>query len=273
MMTDVGVQHDSGGSVDALAAVYREHYATLVGLARLLLDERGLAEEVVQEAFARTYAGVAAAADARRPAAVCAARGRQPGPGRSAAADRGAPGDGRPRPPDAPSAEDGVLAAARDREVADAVRALPRRQRECVVLRYFLDCSTAETADALGVSDGTVKQHLHRALAALGVALAEDQRARARGGGRMNTDELRDALRADADAPVGRGTWDTVQAHGAQIRRRRRGAQGAVAIVSVVVIAAGALALDGHVLDGGGEHDAVSSRPRRVLCPTRSSPA
>jgi RNA polymerase sigma factor (sigma-70 family) len=53
------------------------------------------------------------------------------------------------------------------------VRALPRRQRECVVLRYFLDCSTAQTADALGVSDGTVKQHLHRALAALGVALED----------------------------------------------------------------------------------------------------
>ncbi len=57
------------------------------------------------------------------------------------------------------------------RELNDAVRALPRRQRECVVLRYYLECTTAETAGALGVSDGTVKQHLHRALEALGIAL------------------------------------------------------------------------------------------------------
>ena len=42
------------------------------------------------------------------------------------------------------------------------------------MLRYFLDCSTAETADTLGVSEGTVKQHLHHALEALAVALADD---------------------------------------------------------------------------------------------------
>jgi DNA-directed RNA polymerase specialized sigma24 family protein len=40
-----------------LSTVFRESYAELVGLAALLLDERGLAEEVVQEAFARTYVG------------------------------------------------------------------------------------------------------------------------------------------------------------------------------------------------------------------------
>jgi RNA polymerase sigma-70 factor (sigma-E family) len=172
MMTDVGVQHDSGGSVDALAAVYREHYATLVGLARLLLDERGLAEEVVQEAFARTYAAWPRLRTPDDPlpyvrrAVVNLARG---GLRRRIVARRATVAPAA----DAPSAEDGVLAAARDREVADAVRALPRRQRECVVLRYFLECSTAQTADALGVSDGTVKQHLHRALAALGVALED----------------------------------------------------------------------------------------------------
>ena len=59
------------------------------------------------------------------------------------------------------------------RNIAAAVRALPRRQRECVVLRFYLDASTAETAAALGVSEGSVKTHLHRALGALARELEE----------------------------------------------------------------------------------------------------
>ena len=46
----------SSGTDHALAAVYRSHYGALVGTARLLLDDRRSAEEVVQEAFARTWA-------------------------------------------------------------------------------------------------------------------------------------------------------------------------------------------------------------------------
>jgi RNA polymerase sigma-70 factor (ECF subfamily) len=61
------------------------------------------------------------------------------------------------------------------REVSDgiddtlmaAVRRLPARQREVVVLRVFLDLDTATTAKALGVSEGTVMSHLSRAAAAL----------------------------------------------------------------------------------------------------------
>ncbi len=46
-----------GRTDDVLAGVFSDHYESLVGLARLLLDERGQAEEVVQEAFARTLDG------------------------------------------------------------------------------------------------------------------------------------------------------------------------------------------------------------------------
>jgi RNA polymerase sigma-70 factor (sigma-E family) len=173
MMTTVGAKRDSGGSTGALADVYAAEYQKLVGLARLLLDDRGLAEEVVQEAFARTYAAWARLRTPDDPlpyvrrAVVNLARG---GLRRRVVARRAV----APRAADSPSAEAGALAGEQRREVADAVRALPRRQRECVVLRYFLDCSTAETADALGVSEGTVKQHLHRALESLAVALDED---------------------------------------------------------------------------------------------------
>jgi RNA polymerase sigma factor (sigma-70 family) len=69
--------------------------------------------------------------------------------------------------PDAESAEASVERDEASRLLMEAVRSLPDRQRECVVLRYFLECSTAECADALGISEGAVKSHLHRALTAL----------------------------------------------------------------------------------------------------------
>jgi RNA polymerase sigma-70 factor (sigma-E family) len=182
MMTGVGVERGAPGGVlrsvaerDAvLGAVFQDQYPVLVGLARLLLDERGLAEEVVQEAFARTYAAWPRLRTPDDPlpyvrrTVVNLARG---GLRRRVVARRAV---GPVVAGEAPSAEDDALAGEQRLEVADAVRALPRRQRECVVLRYFLDCSTAETADALGVSTGTVKQHLHRALDALSVALGPD---------------------------------------------------------------------------------------------------
>lgn len=52
-----------------------------------------------------------------------------------------------------------------------AVRRLPRRQREVVVLRFFLDLSVAEAAAALGMSQGTVKSHTSRALTQMGQLL------------------------------------------------------------------------------------------------------
>ena len=48
-----------------------------------------------------------------------------------------------------------------------AVRTLPRRQSQAVALTYVHDLSTAEVAVVLGCTTGTVKQHLHRARAAL----------------------------------------------------------------------------------------------------------
>jgi RNA polymerase sigma factor (sigma-70 family) len=55
-------------------------------------------------------------------------------------------------------------------DVRRAVAALPRRQREVVALRYFLDCSVAETAARMGCAEGTVKALTHQAIDALRVA-------------------------------------------------------------------------------------------------------
>jgi RNA polymerase sigma factor (sigma-70 family) len=68
-------------------------------------------------------------------------------------------------------------------DLADALRALPRRQREVVVLRYLCDWSERDVAAALGCTTGTVKRHAWRGLGAmrlrLGPTLQGDDDARA----------------------------------------------------------------------------------------------
>lgn len=154
------------GSDDALSAVFFERYSSLVGLARLLLDRREEAEEVVQEAFARTLEGwdrVRSSGDPYpyvRRAVVNLARS---GIRRRVVARRRI----LEAVPDSVGADVAVLARESHREIIDALASLPQRQRECVVLRYFEECSTAETAEALGISEGAVKTHLHRALGSM----------------------------------------------------------------------------------------------------------
>ena len=72
---------------------------------------------------------------------------------------------------DSDSAErETAVALPRDPRLADLGRSLdllPERQREAVVLRFFEGCDTRETARIMGCREGTVKSHLHRAMAAL----------------------------------------------------------------------------------------------------------
>ena len=49
----------------------------------------------------------------------------------------------------------------------DALQSLPEMQRKVVVLRHWLGLSVRETADELGIGEGTVKSHSHRGLTAL----------------------------------------------------------------------------------------------------------
>jgi RNA polymerase sigma-70 factor (sigma-E family) len=166
------LQHVADRDV-VLREVYRAHFGELVLTARWLLDEHGLAEEVVQEAFARTYASWGRIRNRDDPlpyirrSVVNLARSRLRRRGierRTVSAPE----------PAVPSAEVDVVRAQDRQLVAAAVARLPRRQRECIVLRYVAEASVAEIAAELGFSEGAVKQHLHRAHEALGRALRDD---------------------------------------------------------------------------------------------------
>ncbi|MDQ3462055.1 MAG: SigE family RNA polymerase sigma factor [Actinomycetota bacterium] len=157
---------------EALALLHRDHYRSLVRLAALLLDDVGASEGVVQDAFVKVQLGWGRLADPERAPAYL----------RSAVLN-GARSRMRHRqvqdrhlqavPPPTPSAEAGALAADEHHRVIAALGVLPARQREAVVLRYYLDLSEAEMATAMAISAGSVKTHLHRGLAALHETLGE----------------------------------------------------------------------------------------------------
>jgi RNA polymerase sigma-70 factor (sigma-E family) len=69
-----------------------------------------------------------------------------------------------------------------DSSLVTALRQLPNRQREVIVLRLLLDLDTATTAQTLGLPAGTVASHLHRGLAALrrDIPALKDQEERIR---------------------------------------------------------------------------------------------
>ena len=74
-------------------------------------------------------------------------------------------------PSDADSAEAHAVRREDARELVAALGHLSARHREALVLRYWLDLNEAEMSDAMGISRGTVKSHVSRALDALGLLL------------------------------------------------------------------------------------------------------
>ncbi|MGI8870120.1 MAG: SigE family RNA polymerase sigma factor [Mycobacteriales bacterium] len=159
----------SEGTADADAALtelYLAHYQKLVRIAAMLLDDISVSEEVVQDAYVKMHGAWSRIRDEQaaeaylRTAVVNLARSRMR---RRLVARKHAP---KPMP-DEPSAEYGALQQLeRDRVVA-ALSELPRRQRECLVLRYYADLSEAQIATAMGISPGSVKSHASRGMATL----------------------------------------------------------------------------------------------------------
>lgn len=149
-----------------LVALYAEHRRGLVRLAVLLVDDRGIAEDVVQDAFA----GLSARTGRLRDPDAALAYLRRAVVNRSRSAlRRRRTARGHQPPHDVPGGDpaDRVVLAEEHRAVLTALDRLPRRQREVVVLRYWSGLSEAGIAETLGISRGTVKSTAARALAAV----------------------------------------------------------------------------------------------------------
>jgi RNA polymerase sigma factor (sigma-70 family) len=159
--------------VDALVThLFRTEGSALVRLARLFVDDRNAAEDLVQEAFIRLARHAHRIDDIERAPAylrsivlnlardhnrrgLVSMRHRLPLDERVAAT------------------EDELVVREDQRRLLDALRDLPRRQQACIVLRYYDELGIDDIAAALGVSRNSVKTHLQRGLAALETKLAE----------------------------------------------------------------------------------------------------
>jgi RNA polymerase sigma-70 factor (sigma-E family) len=165
------------GAARAVTALYEAHAVGLIRLAVVMLGDRAAAEDVVQEAFCGLYrrwdqlADPGKALSYTRAATLngCRSELRH----RIRARRRGGPPPGAA---DAASAEQAALLGEEHRQVLSALRRLPDRQREALVLRFYLGQTEPEIAESMGISPGTVKSTTSRGLAALGRLIEEAAR-------------------------------------------------------------------------------------------------
>jgi RNA polymerase sigma-70 factor (sigma-E family) len=150
------------GADEAVEAMYQAHYRALVRAAALLVGDIATAEDVVQDSFIAMHRGWRRLRDPGK--ALAYLRRSVINNSRSVLRHRAVADRHLPLPaPDLPSAEESALAAAQRSSVLAALNALPAKQREVVVLRYYADMSEAQIAAALGITRGAVKSHAARA--------------------------------------------------------------------------------------------------------------
>lgn len=156
---------------DAITALYQAQALSLTRLAHVMLGDKQAAEDVVQEAFCGLYRRWEQLADrSKAPHYLRASvlNGCRTALRRDKARRQLADPEGR-----VVSAEAIALAGEQQRQVMRAVRSLPDRQREALILRFYLDEPDAEIARLMGIRESTVRSTTHRALAALGRLLGE----------------------------------------------------------------------------------------------------
>ncbi len=139
--------------VEGFETLFVREQAAMLRLAFLLVGSVPAAEEAVQDAFATVYEKWSRL---DRPGAFlrtcvvnqCKSRNR-----RAAVAMR-----------KRHLLAESAVVDDRNAELADALARLPQKRRTVVVLRHYLQMNTREIADAMGISEGTVKSSLHRGL-------------------------------------------------------------------------------------------------------------
>jgi len=149
-----------------LVDLFEREGRSLVRLARLFVDDRNAAEDLVQEAFIRLARSAHRIQDGTRAAPYL----------RSIVLNLARDHNRRglvslrhrlPLAPERAEEEDQLVLRDDQREVIDALRGLPHRQRDCLVLRYYQELGIDDIAETLGISRNSVKTHLQRGLAAM----------------------------------------------------------------------------------------------------------
>jgi RNA polymerase sigma-70 factor (sigma-E family) len=155
---------------EAVGVLYATSWFQLVRLATLLTRDASVAEELVQDAFVSLHRRWDSLAD---PAAAHGyLRTTVINNARSTLRHRGVEERHRqPGPPEPAGPEERAVQSTEDARVLSALRTLSRRQQEVLVLRYYADLSEQDIAHTLGLTNGAVKSHAHRGLAALKAAL------------------------------------------------------------------------------------------------------
>jgi RNA polymerase sigma-70 factor (sigma-E family) len=158
----MGIDRDADRAVTEL---YSTHYRSLVRLAALLIRDVATAEEVVQDSFVAMHSGWRRLCDSDKALSYLL----QSVVNRSRSVlrhrvvvDRNAP----ERPAGIPSAVQGAIVLRECSAVVAALHALPPRQRETLVLRYYGDMTEAQTASVMGISRAWVKTHTAIAMSA-----------------------------------------------------------------------------------------------------------
>ena len=177
LRTDIGMSDTTPDREEQIADLFAEHYDGLCRLAALLLSDRNGAEEVVQEAFLRTFSSwwrirhLERAPWYLRTAVINQCRSRLRRRSTEDRSNRTIYATDPERQAVSGAGTDSSEASDDSFVVMDAVRGLPPRQRETVILRYYEDLPEAEIAKILSCSVGTVKSQLAKARASLSVTL------------------------------------------------------------------------------------------------------
>jgi RNA polymerase sigma-70 factor (sigma-E family) len=158
----------------AVTELYQAHALGMIRLAHIMLGDQQSAEDVVQEAFCglyRHWSGLSDPGSAVHYVRSAVLNGCRSVLRRriSSQASHGLLGG----QPVVTSAESAVLTSEERRAVMAALRRLPSRQREALVLRYYLDLSAEEAGTTMGIGPSSVRSATHRALASLARMLQE----------------------------------------------------------------------------------------------------
>jgi len=154
----------------AVTALYSAHYRSFVRLAVLLVRDLTVAEEIVQDSFIALHAAWRRLRDNEK--ALSYLRQSVVNRSRSVLRHRVVVDKTAPKlAPDLPAAERHTLTLLERSAVISALWALPPKQREVLVLRYYADLTDAQIASATGISIGAVKSHTARGVSSLRAVL------------------------------------------------------------------------------------------------------